>query len=91
VRPGEPSGPVEVTIVGWGPGLQALPVAVASPVRVEQPVQVAGMVQTDPGTRPARVIVAGWEERADEGRPERPGQFRPLDDESGLPTRETPR
>lgn len=82
-RPGEPSGPVEVVLVGWRTDLAALPVVMDAPVRVEGPVTVQGAVLAEPGSRLARVVLAGWEERAAPGVA---GTFRPLTaGEAGLP------
>src|SRR6188508_2469952 len=54
-RPGEPTGPAEVTVVGWRPDA-------AVPVTFQQPVQVV----TDRAIV-ARVVIAGWEENAAPG------------------------
>lgn len=63
VRPGEPTGPVEVVVVGW----QA---AESAPVRVTEPVQVAGRVETvRAGQAADRVVIAGWEHFRGVGQP----------------------
>jgi len=63
LRPGEPTGPVEVVVVGW----QA---AESAPVRVTEPVQVAGRVETvRAGQAADRVVIAGWERFMGAGQP----------------------
>jgi hypothetical protein len=76
VMPGVPSGPAEVVVVGWQPGMPALPVEVSAPVRLQGPVEVTGAVQTQqsPGLAD-RVVLVGWEEQTTE---KQLGQFRPL-------------
>ena len=67
IRPGEPSGPTEVVIVGWRAADAAFPVAVLNPVRVtaSEPLPIRGSVTTTPSSdRAGRVILAGWEENA---------------------------
>jgi len=64
-RPGEPTGPLPVVIVGWGgaPGT-TLPVSTTRPVpvTVAAPVEVTGRVSTDKATERAdRVVLVGWE------------------------------
>ncbi|MFA5910624.1 MAG: hypothetical protein WC815_17730 [Vicinamibacterales bacterium] len=57
-RPGEPTGPAQVVIVGWrgAPGDTV-------PVTVTAPVQVTGRVITEKaGERADRVVLVGWEE-----------------------------
>jgi hypothetical protein len=80
VRPGDNVGPIPVLVVGW-----RAPEAVAT--AVQNTVQVAGRVVTERSTAAAdRVVLVGWEERAD---PQRAGnEFRPLDSSTGrgLPT-----
>jgi hypothetical protein len=80
VRPGDNVGPIPVLVVGWR---APEPVATA----VQNTVQVAGRVVTERSTTAAdRVVLVGWEERAD---PQRSGNdFRPLDPSTarGLPT-----
>lgn len=65
-RPGEPTGPLSVVIVGWAgaPGT-TLPISTTGPVpvTVAAPVQVTGRVSTDRATdRADRVVMVGWEE-----------------------------
>ena len=69
LRPGEPSGPTEVVIVGWrAPGEAAVPVTITHPVQVTapQPLRVTGEVTTERSTSRLadRVVVVGWEENA---------------------------
>ena len=56
-RPGEPTGPQDVVVVGWRP-TAALPVVAAEPLRVVTE-QRAGI--------PDRVVLAGWEETNAQG------------------------
>ena len=69
LRPGEPSGPTEVVIVGWrAPGEAAVPVTITHPVQVTapQPLRVTGEVTTERSTSRLadRVVIVGWEENA---------------------------
>ena len=64
-RPGEPTGPLPVVIVGWAgaPGT-TLPVSTTRPVpvTVAAPVEVTGRVSIDKATERAdRVVLVGWE------------------------------
>ncbi len=62
LRPGEPSGPTEVVIVGWLPGRRE-PI----PVSIQQsgPLRVTGQVTTERSLdRADRVVLVGWEENA---------------------------
>ena len=71
-RPGEPTGPLPVVIVGWRGGAGEtvpisttgpVPVSLATPIQLSGPVQVTGRVTTDRATdRAERVVVIGWEE-----------------------------
>ena len=65
-RPGEPTGPVQVVVVGWrAPQNETVPVAVSRPVAVTVNglVEVRGQVKTEKATdRAERVILSGWEE-----------------------------
>jgi hypothetical protein len=65
-RPGEPTGPVQVVIVGWrGAQGETIPVAVPAPVTVSVNglVEVRGQVKTEKATdRAERVALVGWEE-----------------------------
>ena len=64
-RPGMPSGPLEVVVVGWRP---TGPIAIAS----QEPLRVI----TERTTGAAdRVVVVGWEEGGQRGGP---GQYRPF-------------
>ena len=67
-RPGEPTGPMPVVIVGWrgAPG-ETMPVSSSRPlqVRVSEPIRIAGKVITERGDdRAERVVLVGWEENA---------------------------
>lgn len=65
-RPGEPTGPVQVVVVGWrAPQNEMVPVSVSRPVAVTVNglVEVRGQVKTEKATdRADRVVLAGWEE-----------------------------
>ena len=65
-RPGEPTGPVQVVIVGWrGAQGETVPVAIPAPltVSVNGLVEVRGQVKTEKATdRAERVALVGWEE-----------------------------
>ena len=71
-RPGEPTGPVQVVIVGWrgaqGDSIpisagQPVPVSIAAPVQVAGIVEVRGNVKTEKANdRADRVVMIGWEE-----------------------------
>jgi hypothetical protein len=75
IRPGEPSGPTEVVIVGWRAADAAFPVAVLNSVRVtaSEPLPIRGSVTTERSSsgRADRVFVVGWEEN---GLRDSPGQ-----------------
>jgi len=60
LRPGEPSGPTEVVIVGWRPGGRE-PVPVV--IQQSQPLRVEGTVITERSTTRLadRVVIVGWE------------------------------
>lgn len=76
LRPGEPTGPMEVIVVSW----QA---AESAPVRVTEPVQVAGHVETvRAGQAADRVVIAGWERFMGPGQP---ALLERLTSERGLP------
>lgn len=72
LRPGEPTGPVQVVVVGWrgAPGESIpvsarapVPVSIAAPVQVAGLVEVRGSVKTEKATdRADRVVMVGWEE-----------------------------
>jgi hypothetical protein len=66
IRPGDPTGPGEMVIVGWrAPEAVAISTPRPLPVNVVEPVRVAGKVVTEPGDDKARrVILVGWEENA---------------------------
>lgn len=67
-RPGEPTGPVQVVIVGWrGAQGETIPVAAPAPltVSVNGLVEVRGQVKTEKANdRADRVVLTGWEENA---------------------------
>jgi hypothetical protein len=65
-RPGEPTGPVQVVVVGWrAPQNETVPVSISRPVAVTVNglVEVRGQVKTEKANdRAERVILTGWEE-----------------------------
>lgn len=92
VRPGDPTGPVEVVVVDWQ---TRVPVAVELPnptrVHVDNPIRVEGMVRTEQSSgRADRVVLVGWEERSTVAKPT---AFTPLDPKAargGIPVRTVP-
>jgi hypothetical protein len=89
-RPGDPTGPAQVVVVGWrAPQSDRVPIAAASPlpVSVAGPVQVTGKVTTErSGGDADRVVLVGWEDRA--GHYATRGLFRSFDsgrDSAGPP------
>lgn len=60
LRPGEPSGPTEVVVVGWRPGARE-----TMPVTIQQtaPLRIEGAVTTERSTTRLadRVVLVGWE------------------------------
>lgn len=84
-RPGDPTGPAEMVIVGWRVS-DAVPVAFQRPVPVTvgDTVRIMGTVSTERSAGAAdRVVIAGWEEGASR---EKPGRLRPIDGTTaGLP------
>jgi hypothetical protein len=88
LRPGDPTGPGEVVIVGWRlPKEARFPVQVVDSVpitgdvRVVGDVRVGGIVQTEQRRESlVRVTLAGWEERSNVNRI---GNFRPLEPPAG--------
>ena len=65
--PGQSSGPTEVVVVGWQSGQAVIPVSIGHPVQVtaSKPLPVTGQVKTERvSDRADRVILIGWEERA---------------------------
>jgi hypothetical protein len=63
LRPGEPSGPLDVVVVGWRPGArEPMPVT----IQQTQPLRIEGAVTTErSSTRVAdRVVLVGWESAA---------------------------
>jgi hypothetical protein len=84
LRPGEPSGPLDVVIVGWRPqqGINAIPVSIGHQLQVTatQPLPIVGAVTTErSSSRPLadRVVLVGWEEM---GVRETPGSLQRLSD-----------
>ena len=100
IRPGDPTGPISVVIVGWrAPESDRVTIAAPTPVPVtlgSATVQVTSKVMTERSSNAAeRVVLTGWEERGDL---RIAGSFRPLEGEfarrtpQGLPvTVTTPR
>lgn len=80
LRPGEPSGPTEVVIVGWHTGARE-PIPVS--IQQTQPLRIIGEVTTERSAdRADRVVLVGWEPGADRDRMTR---LRPITDASRLP------
>jgi hypothetical protein len=67
-RPGDPTGPAEMVIVGWrAPKGETLPVTVFGSVIVDNtaPFRITGDVRTERSSGAAdRVVLVGWEEGA---------------------------
>ena len=72
-RPGDPTGPGEMVIVGWrAPKGETVPVSVMGAVTVNdtEPLRIAGRVTTERSSGGAdRVVLVGWEENASRERP----------------------
>jgi hypothetical protein len=66
-RPGDPTGPAQVVVVGWrAPQHERVPIVAPSaiPVTIGSPVQITGKVTTERSSGEAdRVVIAGWEYR----------------------------
>jgi hypothetical protein len=65
--PGQSSGPTEVVVVGWRSGEAVVPVSISQPVQVtaSRPLPVTGQIKTERANdRADRVILVGWEQRA---------------------------
>jgi len=71
-RPGEFSGPAQVTIVGWHTDAPI-------PITTSQPLQV--ITERSSG-RPDRMIITGWEENASPGNI---GGLHPINAKNGVP------
>ena len=77
-RPGDPTGPGQMVIVGWQTPAP-IPVQIVS----QEPIRITGSVTTERSSlAPDRVIVTGWEERAAPGRI---GSLHALDAAHGVP------
>lgn len=67
-RPGDPTGPAQVVVVGWrAPQNERVPIVAPSaiPVTMSEPIRVTGQVTTERTAGDAdRVVIVGWEERA---------------------------
>jgi hypothetical protein len=68
-RPGDPTGPGEMVIVGWrAPKNETVPVSVMGTVSVTNdslPLRITGSVSTERSSGAAdRVVLVGWEENA---------------------------
>ncbi len=88
LRPGDPTGPGQVVIVGWKTS-DIAPVAFQQPVRVtaSEPLRITGSVATERSSGAAdRVVVVGWEENANREHPAT--SMRPFDAQQGLPVRQ---
>lgn len=83
-RPGDPTGPAEMVIVGWRAS-DPVPVAFQRPmpVTIGDTVRITGAVSTERSAGAAdRVVIAGWEESASR---EKPGRMRPINDTAAIP------
>jgi len=89
VRPGDPTGPGEMVIVGWRvPPNETVPITIRQTV----PVSIADTVRvsTERSTgRADRVMIVGWEEQATADRPGRPRAIEPAS--AGLPVSSIPK
>ena len=79
-RPGDPTGPAQVVVVGWrAPQSDRVPIVAGTPlpVSVTGLVSITGKVATERSSGEAdRMVLVGWEDRS---RPSSAGMFRPLD------------
>jgi hypothetical protein len=92
LRPGEPTGPASVVVVGWRSD-QPLPVAFQRPVPVvtaNEPLRITGSVTTERTAGLAdRVVVVGFEHGATR---DKPTIMKPLNDTTvGVPVSVQPR
>ena len=63
LRPGDPTGPAEVVVIGWK--APVIPVQVTDAIRVAGEVRVTGNVRTrQEDNAIERVVMAGWEDAA---------------------------
>ena len=89
LRPGDPTGPAEVVVIGWK--APVIPVQVTDAVRVAGEVRVTGNVRTrQEDNASSRVVLAGWEENAARGIP---GSYQGLytrEKTGGLPVNTSP-
>jgi hypothetical protein len=80
-RPGDPTGPAEMVIVGWRlPDNAAMPVQIRgrAEVSIANEVRVSGRVAAEPVPNTStRVVLAGWEDAATR---DRPGTYRTWND-----------
>ena len=84
LRPGDSSGPTQVVVVGWQTSQAVVPVSISQPVQVtaSRPLPVTGQVKTERASdRADRVILVGWEERANR----EAGRTMEMFDETGFP------
>ena len=82
-RPGDPTGPGQMVIVGWQVNTP-VPVHLVS----QEPLRITGSVTTERSTTaPDRVIITGWEDRAAPGRI---GTLHALDATHGVPVAPPP-
>jgi hypothetical protein len=88
-RPGEPTGPAPVVVVGWR-SAEPVPVVAQRPVQVvttTEPLRVVGTVTTERSSQTAdRVVLVGWERAATRERPN-PSMIQFDEKTPGLPVR----
>jgi len=85
-RPGEPTGPVQVVVVGWrAPQNEVIPISAPRPltVSVNGLVEVRGHVKTEKANdRAERVVLSGWEENVNR---DNPGAMQTITRTAGFP------